>query len=392
MLNEVRDELLDEKDCVGGGSRGPYLLLSSHDYRSKRKANVHFIADELAKRSKIRFFSVGFSYLSWIRKDPRVALAGQANAFNDYNGVECFLWKTMIHPFNLKIKALESIERVFYEFYVRSRPDILVQWIKTSNTIIIESGISVCLFDLVKKTNPKAKILYVCSDALDTIGCSVFLRKKLKSISKAFDGVTIPSYELVTEFQPNSKIFYVPHGLDASLFSVNFSSPYADGINIVSVGSMLFDPSFFEIAGLEFPNYKFFVIGGGAKSKTLSLSNVIVLDEMKFAETIPYILHANAGVAPYEANKVSPYLADTSMKLMQFAAAGLPAICPTTVVGAKKGRFGYQPGDVQSIKRAVNEAISHGRFDGGTNLSWSDVTDRILEPTRFSDTRVPAHK
>ena len=68
------------------------------------------------------------------------------------------------------------------------------------------------------------------------------------------------------------------------------------------------------------------------------------------------------------------------MKLLQYEAYGLPAVCPITVAGDRHGRVGYLPGDATSIQRAIHEALSLGRFPSRPPLSWSEVTDRILSP------------
>ena len=143
---------------------------------------------------------------------------------------------------------------------------------------------------------------------------------------------------------------------------------------------MLFDPSFFEAAAASFPEVMFHVIGGGRDAANLSAPNIRVYDEMRFVETVPYIRHADFGIAPYNAEKVAPYLTDTSMKLMQYGFLGVPAVCPDIVAGGKAGRFGYRPGDLDDIGRAIRGALAFGHFAGEPALSWREVTDRILYP------------
>ena len=84
--------------------------------------------------------------------------------------------------------------------------------------------------------------------------------------------------------------------------------------------------------------------------------------------------------------KTTSYLAHTSMKLMQYAHLGLPAICPAVVAGEHRGRFGYAADDPGSITQAVRGALSFGRFDRPGFLSWAEVTQRILAPEDFPDT------
>ena len=50
------------------------LLLTAHDFRTPRKANMHFIASELARRGPMRFFSLRYSALSRRTQDARLFL------------------------------------------------------------------------------------------------------------------------------------------------------------------------------------------------------------------------------------------------------------------------------------------------------------------------------
>ena len=107
-----------------------FLVLSAHDYRSPRKASIHFITNELAKRGPTRFFSLRYSMLSRYTADPRLSLDDQANRIATHQGVECYLWKTMIHPFNTRRSWLRPAESIMYRWYSQGRNNVLRQWIK----------------------------------------------------------------------------------------------------------------------------------------------------------------------------------------------------------------------------------------------------------------------
>ena len=371
-------------------SRCSCLMISGHDFRSERQANVHFIAQQLAQRGPMRFFSIGFSFLSVLKNDPRQSLWKRANTVEAYKGVDTYLWRTLVHPFNLKPAALDPVATAWFKSYARRAPALLRRWIAEADIIILESGMAVILFDLIKELNPTANVIYLCSDALDTIGCAPHLRRELARVALLLDGIRIPSKYLKSEFPDSRGLFYVPHGIDPTIADNNEPSPYPPGTHLVSVGSMLFDPTFFEMAAAAFPEITFHIIGGGAKAANLSAPNIVSYGEMPFRKTIPYIKHATAGVASYEGGKVAPYLIDTSMKLMQFGFLGVPAVCPDTVAGERIGRFGYKPGDRSSIVGAINDAIAFGHFQGCAALPWSDVTDRIIQPERYPDTHINA--
>jgi 2-beta-glucuronyltransferase len=76
------------------------------------------------------------------------------------------------------------------------------------------------------------------------------------------------------------------------------------------------------------------------------------------------------------------------MKMMQYDFFGLPTVCPTSVVGDHSGRFGYTPGNPESIRAAMALALAAPRQRSRQILSWSEVTDRLLQPQDFADTRL----
>jgi 2-beta-glucuronyltransferase len=277
------------------------------------------------------------------------------------------------------------MNKYFYH-YSRKVPKQLLRWIGESDVVLMESGGPEIFFDIVRVTNPRCKIIYICSDALETIGCATYVLDEFRRVVRHFDGVRIPSRLLSSAFPKDCKLYFVPHGLDPDSLKTSAPSPYTGGANIVSVGNMLFDPQFFETAAKLFPEVHFHVIGGGRRARNLAASNITVYGEMPFKETLPYIKYADAGVAPYDDDRVSPYLTDTSMKLMQYNYFGLPAICPAVLAGGHQSRFGYIREKPNSIQDAVARALSCGPFQGSTYLTWAEVTQRILFPERFPET------
>ncbi len=362
-----------------------FLVISRHDYRSRRKVNVHFIARELAKLGTTRFFSSAFSLLSFLTHDQRLPLWTCANRVEQLDGVEAYLWKTLAHPCKSPGFLNGAMDR-YFRSYVEHAPATLRAWIAESDLVLLESGGPEIFFDLIRRHNPKCRIAYISSDSLETIGSSPYVMKEFQRVASQFDAVYLPSQLLAPAFPPGCKLHFVPHGIDAGVLQASGASPYKGGVNIVSVGNMLFDPRFFEVAAPAFPDINFHVIGGGKSARTLTAPNVAVYPETPFKDTLPYLKHADAGVAPYAADKAPAYLRHTSMKLMQYSHLGLPAICPAVVAGECKGRFGYAPDSPDSIADAVRGALSFGRFDRPDFLSWAEVAQRILAPEDFPDT------
>ena len=369
-------------------ARPNLLILSRHDYRSPRKASVHFIARELARSANLRFASIGMSLLSRIKGDPRLPLWNAANRIETVDGVDCYLWRSLVHPCKTPAPLAPIMDR-FYAYFADNIPTVLRDWIVTADTVFVESGGPEMFIPTVRRLAPRARLVYLCADTLDVVGSADYLVATLMAHAPKIDWIVIKSKRMAPFFPPGSNLVVVPQGIDKAALAVPSESPYAKGTtNLASVGNMLFDPAFFTLAAPEFPEIDFHVIGGGPGAANLDAPNIVVHAEMPFAQTLPYLQHADAGVAPYGAGVV-PYLADSSLKLAQYGGLGLPGICPEIAAAGHAHRFGYTPGDKASIVAAIEAALAHGRFAGTDQLGWEDVARRVLAPQNFPDTRLP---
>ena len=364
------------------------LLLTAHDYRTPRRANMHFIADELAKRGAMRFFSLRYSTLSRRKGDARLFLDARANRVETVAGVECYLWKALVHPFNTRKPILRPIEDALFRWAAAHPPAVLERWIREADVIFFESGSAILHIDLACRLNPTARKIYIASDDLATIHAAGFIQDEFTRVASQLDALCLPSPKLAATMPPTHNQVFVPHGIDAAIAEHADPSPYDDGVHAVSIGSMLFDRTFFEVAGAAFPDITFHVIGPGAIDREGFPPNVRVYDEMPYEETLRYIKHARFGIAPYASDAVPPYLADTSMKLMQYRFFSIPGVCPASVTGDAPDRCGYTPGNAASIIDAVERALVARHVAAKPVLSWSEVTDRLIDASAFPDTRL----
>src|SRR5271168_4779476 len=140
------------------------LFISVHDFRSLRKASVHFIAAEMAQRGTTRFFSVGLSRLSQYRGDTRTSLCDRANRVEVTAGVECYLWKTAWHPFAMRRQMLGPLDAALFRAYRRMVPRVPRQWIRDADVVFVESGMAAVFIADVRQINPNARIFYLASD------------------------------------------------------------------------------------------------------------------------------------------------------------------------------------------------------------------------------------
>jgi len=364
---------------TSGLPRSFVIMSGYHDYRSKRKADLHFIADELKRLGHVSFLSLRFSYLTRYREDPRHDLWDRANRHESVDGVGCYLWRTPIHPIRLP-KPLRLVEKIVFVIFSKHLPKAMRETIAAADVVLIESGISLIYIPLIKQLNPKVRIIYMASDSLDAIGQAAAIKDALIANAASIDYARIPSPLLAPEIPRAVPCSYIPHGIDKARFDRIGPAPFAPGsLNAVSVGSMLFDASFFETAGRLFPNITFHVIGSGYVGA--GPGNVRYYPEMPFEDTLPFLKHSSFAIAPYSPG-VDAYLTHTSMKLMQYDYLGIPAVCPQTVAGYGSGRFGYNPEQPQTIKTAIENALASQTFDPQPHLDWRQVTELIIGGNR----------
>lgn len=387
MMGHITSGALDEDH----GKPIALVISSVHDFRLKRRGSIQAIADGFRGLGyRTVFLSIRFSLLSLAKRDPRGFLWSRANRFEAHNGIECYLWRTPIHPFTSRSKLANKVMEPFHELYARWPDAALDRLFSNASVVVVESGLGIVLAPRIRRINERALIVYRGADALDTIGAHPYLSTLLEQSHGAIDHYCLLAKGMAPQFiWARARTYYVPQGIEPGDFENLDLNPYAARRNAVSVGSMLFDPSFFALAAPAFPNLDFHVIGSGAQS--LGGANVRVLGEMAFRETLPYIAHATIGLAPYRETANGRYLAESSLKLTQYDYLRRPAVCPHFAVGTHPHRFGYTPGHAGEIRSAIEAALAD-RFETGraAPLSWSDVVRRLVRPGDFPDTAIDA--
>ncbi|BAK85187.1 glucuronosyltransferase GumK [Komagataeibacter medellinensis NBRC 3288] len=365
------------------------LFISVHDFRSLRKASIHFIAAEMARRGPTAFLSIGLSSLSLRRGDTRANLVGRANKVETVDGVECYLWRMRWHPFNMRRPVLAPVERGLFWLYRQMLPAIARKWIRRADTVFIESGMAPIFIADVRKLNPTARIIYLMSDDLEVVGCADTIKNDFVRNFDMIDTVRMPSRYLLECLPHGRSAVFAPHGIDRSIAEKTYPDPYRPGrISCVSIGSMLFDRTFFQFAAKLRPDIDFHIIGAGHAADGLDAPNIIIHPEMAFERTLSYLQHASFGVAPYRDANTPRYLLDTSLKLRQFALFGIPAVCPDFALNNTVGRYGYRPGNAQSIGQAIEGALHSSETIELDAHGWPEVVQRILTPQAYPDTHV----
>jgi 2-beta-glucuronyltransferase len=360
----------------------------------RRRGSIQSIADAF-KRAGFRtvFLSLRFSALSMLKEDPRMFLAGRANRLEVDNGIECYLWRTPIHPFASRHQAVNHVTGPLHALSARWPNRAVDALFAAADVVMVESGMGVVFIPRIRGLNPRGLILYRGSDALDTIGAHPELQRRLEAAGPDVDHFCLLARGMAPQFAfARTRTYVVGQGVEPGDFEAIGPSPYPPGAcNAVCAGAMLFDPSVFEAAAPALPDVTFHLIGCGPAAAACG-PNVRVYPEMPFRDLRPYLAHADFGVAPYRSAPAARYLAESSLKLTQFAYLRRPAVCPDFAAGAYPHRFGYVPGDARSIVDAMRRARAH-RFDAEAAAppTWDALVPRFLRPWDFQEARLAEH-
>jgi len=373
-----------------GPSREPLVpspprvaLFSVHYLKSKRRADPHFIAAAFHRLGwDVVFVTVSISHLSRLRGDDRFAYPigpelGRIVTVEER--LRSFIWHRPWHPVNLRHPVLNALSAPFFARYGAGDLGAVRPLLVDADLLVFESTAGIMLFDQLKALNPRARVVYRVSDDMRVIGNHPVVIAAEERIGPRFDLVSLPARTMRPVFGRFGNVAFHRHGLDSAAFDQPSTSPYEPGtVNAISVGATLFDAAALADAADACPDWRFHVFTWHRDLPTRR--NIIVYDERPFAETVPYIRHADIGLALYIWRKGAENLADSSLKMIQYAYCQLPTVAPAFARAPDAPHvFGYQPGDAASIAAALRAARAFDRraIDPARIGTWEDLARHI---------------
>jgi 2-beta-glucuronyltransferase len=366
------------------------VVLTSHVFlEGFRKASIHFVARNWAAAGHEVFFTtVGHSRFSRFKKRDRLE-ALRRDQDNRYQTIEPGLhagaYLPPIHAFSTSSAFANRIIEPFFALYARHLPPFVADRIGEADLVVIESGTPVVFLPLVRRLNPKAKLLYFCRDLLHSVGAAPYVRDAETSAIGVFDSVCVPSRRLGEMLPAGGKIHFVPQGIEGGVFDRAEASPYAPGSrNAVAVGDMLFDQHVVDELAAAAPEVTFHLFG--IKWRGDAPANVNVHGEQSFETLAAYIRHADIGLAPYKVTASDVYLAESSLKLLQYGYCLLPVVLPDIIPVSRGNEVTYTLDGANDWRAIMDQALAwpHQRSYRFGILTWEDVARRTLA-TVFPD-------
>ncbi len=341
------------------------VILTAHAFLpGYRKASIHFVAQNWADQGhEVRVLSIGNSWLTWLKDRPRFRAFAQEqwNRFarlraNFYAGA----YLPPLHAFSSGNRLLNAINKPAFALYGRSLPGFARREIERADLVVIESGSALAFFDTVKRVNPQARTLYFCRDLLKSVGAAPALQDAEARAIPQFDLVCVPSAMLGRQLPRGGRVQVIPQGIDVELFDRANPSPYPAGTkNAVSVGNMLFDEESVRHMALAAPEVRFHIFG--AAWKGMKPANVVIYGEQDFESIVPYIQHADIGLAPYRLSEGEVYLAESSLKLPQYSYCGLPILMPDLIPYRHSNTVTYRLDGETDWRARMDDALGRPR-------------------------------
>lgn len=374
-----------------------FLFLSTHAFLpTTRKTSVHFVSEALADRGhEVATISVGYSRLTALKKPELYAqlAAAQKNRFVESRpGYRSACYLPPLHPFSSGNALINRLTALCFPIYGSALPRFFREEISKADVVAIESGTALAFFDAVRRINPAARTLYFNRDRLDTVGASAYLQSLEQRVAQQFDRVIVPSPRMAEHLPRESRVIYIPQGIDKAGFDACETSPYGAGTkNAVSVGNMLFDRDAVIAMAESSPDVTFHFFGAGIPNDLPA--NAIVYGEKPFREIIPFIKFADFGIAPYRLGERELYLAQSSLKLQQYSYCLLPILAPDLMEGSRENLICYAPRGETDWAGKIRKAASiphDPRWRDGI-LTWNEVAGRLEDEVAAISAHVLSH-
>ncbi len=362
------------------------VIFSNHSLGfGARKNSVVCLAEGLAELGwRIDLVTAQLSLLSAFAGVARLKIVPrrQRNTWLERTDlISNFVWVPAIHPATTRYGFIDRLATPVFRLYPYLLPETIRQRVRCARLIVIESCSAVLLYPLLKRLAPRAKFVYRACDSLDAVGMHPILRDAESKTAYDYDLFTSPSNLILANFPSSVRKCFLPQGLQKSLFDAPVSSPFEDdGPHAIIAGDMMFDRVSFEMMVRNFPTITFHAFGRMDLGDLSRFENVHYHGEVPFETLRDYTVHADLGIAPYLDRPDVHYLAESSLKLVQYTYAQLPILAPYFCKGDRDHLREYVPGDEASIIRAMEQAllVDRGTIDRSGVCDWQELATKML--------------
>lgn len=340
------------------------VLLTGHFYDQKRRGSFHWIADEFLKAGwRVRFVSVGYSWMSVLLKDRRLRALGRLPPLGRRDlqpGLEAAFHLTPFHPVDLRRPALNRLAEVLFAAFPELWRKNLRSLTHDADLVVLESGVPILLAPVVRASTA-APMVYRVNDDIHLLRMPpCIVRAELKN-APLFERISVASPHLARRFEGH-RVELDPMGLQKEMFSARHPDPFQPrwAREAVCAGTTQFDADAVAAMARLRPDWRFHVIG--RLNAHLDAPNVVCYGELPFAQVVPFVQHADIGLAPYKDLPGVEYQTHHSNRMLQYTFLKLPILAPVRMTSPELPHvIGYQLGDPESLAAALGRAETFDR-------------------------------
>ena len=153
-------------------------------------------------------------------------------------------------------------------------------------------------------------------------------------------------------------------------------------VNLVVAGDGAYDPLATAAIADALPEATVHLFGRMARDSLGDRTNAVFHGEVAFAALVPFLQHADIGLAPYVDRPDRNYFAESSLRQLQYMLCRLPIVLPGFAAPAPQPwHFLYDahvPGTAGAAARAAL-GYDRGRSDDSGVLDWRQVIAQVLD-------------
>ena len=309
------------------------IFLTGHFPQQKRRTSMLWVTDHLqAKGWHVTYVTVGYSWLSWVGNDKRLATLDKVPQRGTHvisPSLTGVYGLSPWHPVRSQFQSLNLFLEPFCNLFTAYWAPRLRKLLPSADLVICESGAPVLLGQLVAKYAPQATRIYRVSDDIRLLNApDVMLRAE--ATHHHFDRISTGSPLIAQRFQDHPNVTLDPMGVPYDQINISTADPYTrtpEGKIAVCAGSTLLDMQAILRTARRCPHWQIHVIGR-LKTKPPVLPNVTWHGEQPFAKTLSYIQHADIGLAPFQDVPGVEYQITNSNRILLYRYCGLPILAP----------------------------------------------------------------
>ncbi|WP_440589846.1 GumK N-terminal domain-containing glycosyltransferase [Palleronia sediminis] len=308
-------------------------ILTGHLARQRRRASLNWVADALARQGhRVTLVTVGHSWISWLRRDPRLAGADAPPRSGPVApNFDTVFARSPIHPFSTRSERLDALLRPAHSLFARFWAPRLRHILAHTDRVIVESGAPLVLVPTIRRVAPHAHITYRVNDDLRCLRAPGWLVRAEPALAAICDRVSTASPHLAARL-PHRAVTLDPMDRPDPLPAPG-PDPFAPRARIeaISAGTTQIDMAALAELATDRPDWRLHVVGRLRHGPPSLPPNIRLHGECGFDDTVRMIAHADVGLAPYLDRPGVAYQATNSNRVALYRHFGLPILAPPAV-------------------------------------------------------------